>query len=1040
MFKKLLFIAFIWYLPLQLKLPNFPIFPMINILFILLTGVFLSSRNEKFVRPRFETPLMFFLIIWMFSFVYACMFTDGMPRVEIAREFKRLYLLPLGYFILSRCITDKKEIPFYFAAFLLCLVFAGHNTLRNGVLAGANYAIHKRSSGPFGTDWQASDIAGGYIATFTPLLVSFFFFSRQRMSKLLSAVGVGACGLGLMATYSRGSMMALLFACIAIVIVGTNELAKESKINFLVIIIGLVVGCVFWKAWVPQSIIARVEGTIELDDEEKDYYDYSLTDDEGDSVLDQSSQLRMKAWNEGLQFFMDNPLTGIGFRQVQFQLGHDPHNTFVLIASEMGAVGFLIFVWLIFSVMGHGFRLMGTEYNNLAVGTVGMMVGFIVVNCFYSNFFRDNVAGSFWVILAIIAAADNFRDDQSDSTNNNSDLPGNKRQTYAEYRKKYLKSVLFIFFVFCFTSSAMASEVKIERWWSEKNVSHLSVLDDLKPGLTGEIYYVDGLNGNDNNYGNSLKFPFKNIGRGIQNLKAGDILLIKAGIYKEKLWIQTAGTPEKPVIIGPYGDGEVILDASLEIDSWQPYKGNIYKVSCSKEVGAVVIDENPLFPNYNLYELSENQWYYDIANKLLYVYLKNGENPNNHPVGVVEYSKYNHAVFLNGARHVFLYGLTVRYAGGKGIEILGPYNRIEQCNIKFNAAHGIGMFRYENQHSDYTSVVKNHVYHNFLINWPRGRWPYKNGGWGMGIAGSASENGVITGNVVHKNGGEGIGVPVVGGQVIDNIVYDNWSVNIYSDSSSKAIIDRNLIYCEDIDPADLTNNKDERPWDGRSLKRLRAEGIMTADEDEPALSHDLKITNNIIIGCRKGVSHYGPAAWSGLKDVLVAHNTIILPDADGIWEDFVGINVPWNEGNNAGTVYRNNIVYATHKDTLLVNVAHDPLYRIEPFHGIAFDHNIWYHTSRKKPFYFGIPLITFFQDYDFKGWLKRGEDRDIDRDSQYKDPMFVNRIGFTAESVKLMKNSPAVNSGKIIEGLKTDYMGNPRDERPDIGALEVMFQ
>ncbi|MBP9853824.1 MAG: O-antigen ligase family protein [Candidatus Omnitrophica bacterium] len=435
MLKKLILITFICYLPLQLKLPNIPVFPVINILLIFMLGLFLTTRNDKFIAPKFEIPMMLFLVAWLFSFIFACMFTDGMPRIEIAREFKRLYMLPIGYFVISRCITDKKEIPFYFMAFLLCVLFAGHNTLRNGVLSGANYAIHKRSSGPFGFGWQASDIAGGFLATFTPLLLAYFFFARNRLYKLLSAIAVGICGLGIMATYSRGSLMALLFACVAIVVVSMHELAKESKINFLVIIIGLVLGGVFWKLWVPQSIIARVEGTIVLDEEEKEYQDYSLQDEEGESILDESSQLRMKAWNEGYKFFVDNPLTGIGFRQVQFQLGHDPHNAFVLIAAEMGAVAFLIFVWFLLSIIGLGFRLMGTEFNNLAVGSIGMMVAFITVNFFYSNFFRDNVVGSFWIILGLLAAANSFVQNQKGEDKN--DEPA-APQSYAEYRKRYL--------------------------------------------------------------------------------------------------------------------------------------------------------------------------------------------------------------------------------------------------------------------------------------------------------------------------------------------------------------------------------------------------------------------------------------------------------------------------------------------------------------------------------------------------------------------------------------------------------------------------
>ncbi|MCA9403234.1 MAG: O-antigen ligase family protein [Candidatus Omnitrophica bacterium] len=441
--KKYVFMALIFYLPLQLKLPNWPHFPVINIFAVLLLGIFLSGRNDRFVKPVFETPVIVFLLVWLTSFIYACIFTDGMPRIEIAREFKRLYLLPFIYFVMSRTIKDRNELKWLFWTFLACLTLCGQNTYYNGVLAGANFALHKRSSGPFGWGWQASDIAGGFLATFTPVLISYFFFVRKPLFKLGSAIGVGLCGLGVLCTYSRGSMMALLFACVGLIIVGGRDLARASKINFLVILIGLIMGGVMWKAWVPQSIIARVEGTIVADEEERQYMDSAFTDsDTGESNLDLSSQLRMHAWRQGLSFFYTHPLTGIGFRQVQYQLGHDPHNGFVLIGGEMGIVGILTFAWLILAVTRQGFQLMGTEFNYLGVGAVGMMIGFTTVNMFYSNFFRDTVVGSFWIMLAFLAVANSFVRQEGASGSDGSGEPAEKKMTYAEYRKRYFQSIV----------------------------------------------------------------------------------------------------------------------------------------------------------------------------------------------------------------------------------------------------------------------------------------------------------------------------------------------------------------------------------------------------------------------------------------------------------------------------------------------------------------------------------------------------------------------------------------------------------------------
>jgi len=76
-------------------------------------------------------------------------------------------------------------------------------------------------------------------------------------------------------------------------------------------------------------------------------------------------------------------------------------------------------------------------------------------------------------------------------------------------------------------------------------------------------YYV-ATNGNNANTG-SLNSPWKTIQYGIDQLKPGDVLNIKAGTYKEIIEIGVSGTPGKYITIKNYQNDEVIIDGS-EID------------------------------------------------------------------------------------------------------------------------------------------------------------------------------------------------------------------------------------------------------------------------------------------------------------------------------------------------------------------------------------------------------------------------------------------------------------------------------------------
>ena len=78
----------------------------------------------------------------------------------------------------------------------------------------------------------------------------------------------------------------------------------------------------------------------------------------------------------------------------------------------------------------------------------------------------------------------------------------------------------------------------------------------VEPSKTGKTYYVSK-DGSDSNSGLEESKPLKKIQTGIDKLKAGDKLIIKAGTYKEKLSIKKSGSKEKPITIVASGSVKV---------------------------------------------------------------------------------------------------------------------------------------------------------------------------------------------------------------------------------------------------------------------------------------------------------------------------------------------------------------------------------------------------------------------------------------------------------------------------------------------------
>jgi len=403
--KKLILASFILYLPFQLKLSQVLSINLINLFLILLVLIFIFNRNPEAIKPKFEKPLIIFLIIWALSFMHTLLSPRELIILEVTKEFKRLVTLILGYFVFSRCLKTKREIQFLFYIFLISIVLVGLHTFRNGTIAGPHFADFKRSSGPFALNWswRGSDIAGGFLAIFTPFIFAYFLLSTKKILKLFSLLGFIICVLGLLTTYSRGSMLGFSIAAIVVILVSLKRMLKSSRLFSLIILLILITVIYNWRYWMPESVINRVEGTFQ----ESDYEDRLS--------YDQSSLSRLEKWRYGIEVFKSSPIIGVGFEQAEYyvvskkrlkgKIGMDVHNAFVKIAAEMGIIGILAFLWFLWEIINGSRSLLNTEYIYIGVGFIGCITAFMVVNMFYANFFRDTVVGSFWSVLGIMTTS-----------------------------------------------------------------------------------------------------------------------------------------------------------------------------------------------------------------------------------------------------------------------------------------------------------------------------------------------------------------------------------------------------------------------------------------------------------------------------------------------------------------------------------------------------------------------------------------------------------------------------------------------------------
>jgi hypothetical protein len=586
----------------------------------------------------------------------------------------------------------------------------------------------------------------------------------------------------------------------------------------------------------------------------------------------------------------------------------------------------------------------------------------------------------------------------------------------------------------------------------------------VPPSSTGATYYVDGTNGKDTNNGTTATTAFKTIAKSLELIAAGDTVLIRKGLYREGINLTNgaSGTATKPITFGSYGDGEVILDGSNKTGIWEKVNGTVWRTKktewqAGKDIEPIAVVVNDLAlkqvtqgqngstaPQVGLSGVSSGSGKWHNGTEFITADMGNVD-PNTADIVVPKFSQdQTHMYFYNKA-YITFKGLTMRGSGSNGIWGYGSHISIESCNIKFNGKAAVSFFAGDapNYEGTDNAVLTSNIYQNVLINWPRGNnYNAEAGGsWPGTLAWSFNARGIARGNIVHLNGGEGIASygsfkgNINGILIEQNVVSDNWSVNVYIDNHPNAVIRNNLIYNHPIDYNPSTTNflYVGEPYPYNQLGKYSV-GVGIGDESygNGANLANTKVYNNIIVGARTSILDYAEgvdAKTHGLKNTLIANNTIIMPydgfpNTGGVFGIKLGDNTtPSGTNQNVNTTIANNLVYGFNQDPVMYSDKSGAL------EGITLSNNLYF-SAAPKPFgsWDGTNVLAF----DLAAW-KTSVQSEVN--SQFKDPMLESIAHFRTPSPTLYKydqakpkaGSPAIGAGEQMPFMPAvDFELKPR--------------
>ena len=251
-----------------------------------------------------------------------------------------------------------------------------------------------------GTMFDPNDTAYLLVSLF-PLCLYFVRFDEGLLKRLVAVAAIFSSIAIILQTGSRGGILGFGAVLLVLLLTKTSGITRRHKMLFVVVLASIFL-------LIRDRI--DVERYLTLSDISSDY---NVSEEGG----------RLKVWQGAIDLSLANPITGIGVncysyarflaRELagdSYRQWHDVHNSFLQVATEVGLIGFGIFVLinlksvLTFSRMSRmGLQTQSGEARE--IGALGglMLVGF--TGLLVSGFFLSQGYSIFFTLYFALAAA-----------------------------------------------------------------------------------------------------------------------------------------------------------------------------------------------------------------------------------------------------------------------------------------------------------------------------------------------------------------------------------------------------------------------------------------------------------------------------------------------------------------------------------------------------------------------------------------------------------------------------------------------------------
>ncbi len=371
----------------------------IMIIFIFIGWAFYASMNERelFTRASISPWILAFCVWGLFAVLRArVVYGEAYDMDSFFILFKRWATPILLYFLGLNIVRDResfKKVLFVimFVTFMISLM-----AIRDYMNVGTGSLESSRVGGVF----EQPNILGAFFVYNMFFFLGFFLYYWHSFKYWLLLIPFLAAFRGIMVTFSRGAYLAFAFGEFMTTFFRSKALFIVSSIILISVILN--------PAFLPEGIQYRLSQTFSRG---------QVISTNVEDVTDSSAGKRMLIWQGAIQMIKDEPLFGFGYGVFPFLIGSyvpqikemDAHNTYLILAAEMGMPALVMFLIILMLVIKNSWWLLrhveDKYFKAFALGVLGGMFGLLVANMFGSRLNSEEVSSYFWLLSGLVMRA-----------------------------------------------------------------------------------------------------------------------------------------------------------------------------------------------------------------------------------------------------------------------------------------------------------------------------------------------------------------------------------------------------------------------------------------------------------------------------------------------------------------------------------------------------------------------------------------------------------------------------------------------------------